>query len=487
TKKITYATLRDADIEKIGEPGPEFPLPWEEGQAVISLNTGSSWYRHARLKLGFPLLCGLSGTTMRMIMAFSWLKVPNCRARDFINALIAWMVSGGDHTIYEILRAIRMATPLKSDEGRAEYSKRCLISDPREQKHLESLTGLLKLGAATAYPRMEQTLLGRAPLTELTEQGYELLIRSDKWQFLSDRMIRKIKRIYRCVLAVTDYNVRPDTPYQEDDTPEDASFVEYRIVRVSDWLKYLKVNGTDLAQTLGISHVYAIFAYTTHLYVIINDSTLFSVKKLQDEIWQKVERSLTPRGIVKSQGKFPQFFSSPEILKLFREVVEAKNETEKKKLKARLRAEFYNSRHWEAAKDEANTHAGMAARALRVIPNPPAGSETVTFRGAWRLPLLDIPDIVAKKFTTKGLLSCSSDRRVAVQIARKYHDMPAVKPVVAEFTNGALAGKSISGLSDQPTEAEFLVGRGVKFTRNSIGDKIEEGFKFVHVIHEAQL
>ncbi|MCC3773407.1 hypothetical protein [Streptomyces sp. UNOB3_S3] len=102
-----------------GEEGPEFPLPWAPGQAVFAMSPDDNWYRkhHGR---GAPLVAGISGTTTRMLSAFHWLRaVPGGGAgggkaselseRGFFLAVAAWMLTGRDHSLYEILRGAKAA------------------------------------------------------------------------------------------------------------------------------------------------------------------------------------------------------------------------------------------------------------------------------------------------------------------------------------------------------------------------------------------
>ncbi|MFQ6193833.1 hypothetical protein [Streptomyces sp. NPDC000405] len=102
-----------------GEEGPEFPLPWASGEAVFAMSPDDGWYRkhHER---GAPLVAGISGTTTRMLSAFHWLRaVPGAGTgggsaselseRGFFLAVAAWMLTGRDHSLYEILRGAKAA------------------------------------------------------------------------------------------------------------------------------------------------------------------------------------------------------------------------------------------------------------------------------------------------------------------------------------------------------------------------------------------
>ncbi|MEU2834883.1 hypothetical protein ABZ667_40675 [Streptomyces lavendulae] len=107
-KQVEAHRLRLGDLSGAAFSGPEFPLPWMSGWAYHDIDPGSGWYRSVTAK-GFPVATGVSGTTARMLATFGWLNVPGCRARDFLYALMGWMLPARDHSLYEILRGAGMA------------------------------------------------------------------------------------------------------------------------------------------------------------------------------------------------------------------------------------------------------------------------------------------------------------------------------------------------------------------------------------------
>ncbi|MGW1272710.1 EndoU domain-containing protein, partial [Streptomyces sp. NPDC002491] len=117
--------LRAADLVSEEEQGPEFPLGWISGLARYGLDEGSPWYRERHVDGGMPLVCGVSGTTLRMMRDFQWLRVRDADAFDFRKALLGWMLPGRDHSLYEVMRASHLAdvsTPQEASalEGNAE-------------------------------------------------------------------------------------------------------------------------------------------------------------------------------------------------------------------------------------------------------------------------------------------------------------------------------------------------------------------------------
>ncbi|GAA0417173.1 hypothetical protein [Streptomyces luteireticuli] len=107
-RQVVAHRYRRSDLGSTTLSGPEFPLPWMSGWAYYDIDPGSHWYRSVTAK-GFPVATGVSGTTARMMATFGWLDVPGCRARDFLYALMGWMLPARDHSLYEILRGAGMA------------------------------------------------------------------------------------------------------------------------------------------------------------------------------------------------------------------------------------------------------------------------------------------------------------------------------------------------------------------------------------------
>lgn len=92
-----------------GAQGPEFPIQWVEGAAFWRVDPDSMWYKRVHDDLGMPVVAGVSGTTARMLKAFQWLNVGSHSVFDFRLAVMGWMLTSWDHSLYEILRGSHMA------------------------------------------------------------------------------------------------------------------------------------------------------------------------------------------------------------------------------------------------------------------------------------------------------------------------------------------------------------------------------------------
>ncbi|MCK2239940.1 MULTISPECIES: hypothetical protein [unclassified Crossiella] len=92
-----------------GHAGPELPLSWVSGQQALDLDTGSAWHRD-RTAQGFRLIAGVSGTAAKMANAALLLGIQDPAA--FTQALLGWMLTGRDHSAYEILAGSGLVFPL---------------------------------------------------------------------------------------------------------------------------------------------------------------------------------------------------------------------------------------------------------------------------------------------------------------------------------------------------------------------------------------
>lgn len=102
----TITNRRAGDL-KPGEQGPELPLEWIEGSAWFEIDPNAEWYKKVHDQMGMPVVAGLSGTTARMLSAFKWLQAGN--PLDFRLAIMGWMLTSWDHSLYEIFRGSQIA------------------------------------------------------------------------------------------------------------------------------------------------------------------------------------------------------------------------------------------------------------------------------------------------------------------------------------------------------------------------------------------
>lgn len=101
------------------------PLPWREG-AVALRPISNPWSRRVR-SFGIPVQTGISTTTARMLLAARLIGLDPRQQETFLGALMAWMLPGKDHTLFEIQRGAGIAG-LRID-GRDPSSSRYTFVD----------------------------------------------------------------------------------------------------------------------------------------------------------------------------------------------------------------------------------------------------------------------------------------------------------------------------------------------------------------------
>ncbi|NOY85385.1 MAG: DUF4157 domain-containing protein [Nitrospirae bacterium] len=125
-------------------------LPWLSGNAYYRIKPDDSWYGKIHDKMRMPVVAGISGTTTRMLSAFQWLNTGT-KTVDFRLAILGWMLSSWDHSLYEILRGSHLADVIPSSDIPDEAE---LIKDvirmymtvaPLETKELRNKVAVKKL------------------------------------------------------------------------------------------------------------------------------------------------------------------------------------------------------------------------------------------------------------------------------------------------------------------------------------------------------
>ncbi|GGX57556.1 hypothetical protein [Streptomyces noursei] len=310
-KQITTENVRASDLDHAAAAGPEYPLPWSEGWKSLGINPGSLWYKEYCLNRGYPLIAGLSGTAARMFSAFAWLNVPNCPALDFAKALLAWMLPTRDHSLYEILKAIHIATLNTKNQNETtspsgQYRKQRLLPHPIDNTEIDALSAALKQGAAPAYPAIEK-LLGLMtrdpnildtstpdPLSIITqkintyvaENGSKRKLDQSPLGDINGEDVMLISAMAKYIPMVDDPNNPPSKDrIQEEMNPREFDALnrllndETEITRVEEinrWLKRMGVAGPDIAPPDGsgfaVASVCGIYAYTTATYALINSA-----------------------------------------------------------------------------------------------------------------------------------------------------------------------------------------------------------------------
>ncbi|WP_372405195.1 hypothetical protein [Streptomyces luteireticuli] len=521
-RQVVAHRYRRSDLGSTTLSGPEFPLPWMSGWAYYDIDPGSHWYRSVTAK-GFPVATGVSGTTARMLATFGWLDVPGCRARDFLYALMGWMLPARDHSLYEILRGAGMAllTPghernKVGPEGSTLRQRTLLGQEHRAEQ--EFLAGLM----ATDDVRRTYRTFHDACLKEVLQPADAARLDPDSvpHEFYADRVqanalqeadpaqlkeARNIIETFRKV--VEDYRSMAEVALQGDrETARSIRWILASDARIGQernlaahW-KLVQDAARQLVDRVHPAHLVALGVYTTHSHQAMNYLLEFD-QRMPGPItsWVDAPTQMAMRkwfkALVKAyadarlgDGVIPDL---PYVLtksSTCRTAYAALNgalwnyhpaTTDEEKAE-KLRAVHERTEDFRRAIDrlpmdtvvaELRTHVDLAHEALERLP----GYTGKTHRGDWALSGgMGFLDAIGAAFGTYGrlgskvtfttLTSSTLDRGTAVKFAQKNASWNAThgKPVLLNFDLTEGEGCLIERFSLAEDEKEVLIKPGTR-------------------------
>ncbi|MFF4160037.1 hypothetical protein [Streptomyces sp. NPDC001678] len=415
-----------------GEQGPEFPLPWASGQALFAMDPSAGWYRkhHER---GAPLVAGISGTTTRMLSAFRWLRaVPSGgngggggrerSEREFFLAVAAWMLTGRDHSLYEILRGAK-AAGLPSVSGFTASSK--------------DVARMYRDFDAFVRSVLPTARLPELPYAALYEQKARAEREHGGFVTVHDRTVRTARR------ALRKLRKEPPSP------------------ALTSWLDEQGLTGADadaerarLKERLGFPQLLALAEYTGDNHQLVNrvlatPGALGStgVRRLIDEMI-----SLLAKG---EAVEVPYAtWRDPELQRLIDAyrapgLDDAERTTRLGAVRGRMHAMA------DTLRAEAKTHADMLVDALDRLP-PVKG---VVYRAGWEL-------LPRERVTFSGFTSTSRSREEAEKFLPLQHPPAWGRRVLYCLELTGRHGRDIAYFSREPAEKEVLLLPGAVFTVN---------------------
>ncbi|ACU77352.1 hypothetical protein Caci_8529 [Catenulispora acidiphila DSM 44928] len=262
--------------QPVDDPGAK--LPWREGGTIHE--TKSAWTESAE-NAGLPTVDGISLTTTKMLTATEILGLDPAEREQFLKALMAWMLPGRDHSLYEMALGAQIAGSGPLAGGRigdrpdpVEFYRRVLDwhgeSGPRPDIPLPHQTHYQRL--ATDPAGFTEAQHNRADVPELNELVHEV------WQQLSDGHI-------------TDGHItdgESPTGQLPEHTPPSADSTGVPDHTLHAWAVRNGIDPNDpeavRAAVAGLSesHVTALAVYTTHSHIAINHA--FSVESVTGKL-----------------------------------------------------------------------------------------------------------------------------------------------------------------------------------------------------------
>ncbi|MGM9470223.1 hypothetical protein [Streptomyces murinus] len=512
--KVTPHNVRAGDLDPAAY-GPEFPLPWIEGWKNYGINPGSDWHRTYSVQRGYPLIAGLSGTAARLFSAYGWLQVPGTRALDFAKALLAWMLPTGDHSLYEIIKAIHIATLNTKNENETTaitanprpLRKKRLLTIPSDNTDLDRLATALKNGAHHFYDEGVKIITGESIYHILPGGSDPLLSPPDPENIYTEKIqtadslhlqsgmsdLYMIRAMSKYIPTVKDCGNPPDVAGARMTKREKYWFEHYdRKPEIVEWLQELECTGVELFKNFRTAHVAAVYIYTGAGYEIINRVDKQAegkemggsrrAKMIAEALWYLCERRLDAGVSGKWGGEVPpEVPSNPELKSRWEAAVDAagalasastagKKDAKKKfdAAKSALKSGIM-SHGWADLDQELKAHTDFAFMGIRSLP-PLPGPGLSLYRGTWESRGVGMNPALKDRFVTKKLTSTSKAESAAVKFARNYEDNKFLKPAVIQLT-GFISTQAkncygyVAGVSKQPHEAEVIITKGVSFKK----------------------
>ncbi|MBD5527274.1 MAG: hypothetical protein HDR02_02545 [Lachnospiraceae bacterium] len=207
-------------------------LQWQEGRA---------WYKmRKRINAqGMLQTAGPSGTTLRMLGAYKLMGASLKELLYFRLALIAWMVTSKDHSLYEIMTGSQNAgitggedlsepatmymtvDPIPVDVLRQEFAPqqqfpheivyKLMLNELRDKRKAGAIRRNALLGRKVADTVDERDYLSKH-LTELTEAINVMKAKKDK----NDQLIQKSAAIKKIILPLIDKMIKAGTLLEKD-------------------------------------------------------------------------------------------------------------------------------------------------------------------------------------------------------------------------------------------------------------------------------
>lgn len=459
--ETTLKGVRTHDLAP-GVSGPELPLEWVEGKAWFQMNSNSAWYRDVYQKLGTEVIAGVSGTTTRMMSAMKWLNVPGLDPLDFRLAILGWMLTSEDHSLYEILRGsafagfeggedtkdgVRMymnVPPLTTEELRAKVGENKMF--PHEAAYMAKVhKGMEDVKAVGEGSRPAGSTTGFAePGKEMTETGEA-----------------RYKDIEKKAL-------RPKTGSD----------------KLNSWLTDIGRTAPEVASVLSPAHTVALAGYTGGMHSMLNAvmtmpailAKRFIQSKLSNTlsfvaenaylgtIEDKLGRKLTPEETKRQEYLQVHYEEWPSTLDLLgnRDAVALAMSDPTKTQQERTRALMSYQARLPALVDplyeELKAHANMTVEALQALP--PVTGKTV-YRGDWKGQISWTYG--SDNFEVSQLMSTTMTQSVAEEFAMRYVDSKVGRPILLQMQLTGKGGRNIGYLSNAQHEDEILLMPGTRF------------------------
>ncbi|WP_212999908.1 toxin glutamine deamidase domain-containing protein [Winogradskya consettensis] len=451
--------LSDRERRYLAPDDDQAPLPWVTGQATWQLDPRSWWYGSTHDAAGMPVTAGVSGTTARMLAAFDWLRVPGVSREDFQLAVMAWMLTSKDHSLYELLRGAEIMN----------VGPRVSAMTSAEQMY----EGLTAFGITPSQIRGFSAMDVGALPAEFAGVG-------------TPRMLP-----HEAAYAITALGVLGgDGPYFSGVSGKDLHQAAelHHALRLGtgpldEWFERNPGAREAMRRGFTFAHLVALRAYTSESHQMINMMAPqpgvpreINALRVRDQVAREVDLAVD-RVLDRRPHGLSHALANDRVMTALMgrlgTAVKAGRQHDVDFVVEELSAHVKTL--GAVLPGQMAVHFDMAVEALRLLP--PVTAET--FRGDWAAPVGSM--YYRKAFSTSQLTSTARNKDKALPFARKYTGTWK-HPVLLTIGLRGRAGRDISGLSQIEAEDEVLLLPGATFASEKPGD--DSGFHSIVVAEQ---
>ena len=443
-------------------------LPWMEGIAYWKMKEKSSWVKKIKGQLGMPVIAGPSATAARLLNTFRWLKVPNTDIFHFRMAIIGWMLTSQDHSLYEIMRGAHMVGVKAPNETLANAVELYRNIAPFTTDDLRKNAGLATKG-----------MLPHEYLYQKESQKDDHLVHDSDTNSYVENEDYKNKKIKDPGQKTT-----KGAAIRYKGFVDMAEGTEY-YTAMADWLTQNNTTAGNIAAALSPAHATALTGYTGGMYPFINNMTSHSPRVAKKIIYYKLKKIVnyeiklkilenkeavsgiseakknklkeqikaltqTPEEWIRRLDPVYQFVTDLAKLDISKEEKKEKRATLYSKIKAMV----------EPLYEEYKLHTNMLVESLNSLS---AVNETVVWRGSGKIFPEKKDDILS--FNKFG--STSREKKKAKEFALDYKKKRGFTSVLYKLNLKGQGAKDINVFSKyfhtSGDEKEVLITPGTKF------------------------
>ncbi|MDW4911263.1 DUF4157 domain-containing protein [Streptomyces sp. ADMS] len=443
------------------------PLPWREG-SVAYRRISNRWSRRVG-SLGIPVQTGISATTARMLQAAKIIGLTPQQQETFLGALMAWMLPGGDHTLFEIQRGAGIAR-VRID-GRDPSSSRYTFVDA-----YQNLPGKPEIGEVRAiagesglpHDRLYEDAINSGGIVEHESSSFKSAHEALD-EYINDPDLENFNTMYNEFMASL-------PPHME--RTSDQGLKAYRLAAKKGRLERRKevldayrdenkLSVEDFKRLLSKGNRQALTAWSGPLFPLMNDTMKYRHswnpgKRLLGHLlfWRKVNEIVKEGyGTGAYETKMPKRLVSDQFVRANRARFGRRMKAAAEWMKYRselpsLGRRLYAEIAWQA---------DMAYDALQQLPKVGKESPVLAYRGEKASTSMGLR--WAKRSWAKGkrlrhFLSFSRDKATADEFRKggAGRGLLIVAKLVGKY------GRDIAPFSSKIDEAEILLPSGAQLT-----------------------